>query len=58
MTAGASQSAHKEIVLQGHHLMTPAEIDTFVDVLKKDLDAVSKNANAALRKANSESPGE
>ena len=35
-------------------LMTAAEINTYVDDLKKDLDAVAKNAKAALRKANSE----
>ena len=35
-------------------LMTSEEIDLHVDALKKDLDAVAKNAKAALRKANPE----
>ena len=35
-------------------LMTAGEIDEHVDELKKDLDAVAKNAKVALRKANSE----
>ncbi len=41
-------------VLISPDLMTPAEIDLHVDALKKDLDAVAKNAKVALRKANSE----
>ena len=40
-------------VLISSDLTTAAEIDLHVDELKKDLDAVAKNAKAALRKANS-----
>ena len=36
------------------HLMTAGEIDFQVDLLKKDLDAVARNAKVALRKASSE----
>lgn len=35
-------------------LMTAGEIDEHIDALKKDLDAVAKNAKVALRKANTE----
>ncbi len=41
-------------VLISPHLMTAGEIDFHVDALKKDLDAVARNAKVALRKANSE----
>ena len=41
-------------VLISPDLMTAAEIDLHVDELKRDLDAVAKNAKAALRKAKSD----
>lgn len=34
-------------------LITAGEIDLHIDELKKDLDAVAKNAKAALRRSNS-----
>jgi hypothetical protein len=54
---------HVELTLAGHgtntdgtpllsaHLMSPAEIDFRIQVLKDDLDAVGRRAKAALAKA-------